>query len=54
MTPEQLTGLGYLLLEFREWIREYSSDAPLDVEVVDHTIEVIALYRRMLVADGAR
>ena len=54
MTPSQLTGLAALLIEFRDWIERYTDDAPLDVEVVNHTVSVVVLYHRMLLEDGAR
>lgn len=53
MTPEQLTGLAALLCELREWIRD-NWDGPLDVEMVDAVIEICALYRTLLVREGAQ
>lgn len=54
MTPEMLTGLGVLLLHFREWVREHDPDTPPDMLVLDAAIDVVRLYRRKLVEEGAR
>jgi len=53
MTPERCTGLAALLIEFRDWVVSYSDDAPLDVAHIDHVIDVIGLYRRLLAEDIA-
>lgn len=51
MTPEQLTGLAALLLEFRDWVADYGPDTPLDVELINFLIHEIGICRQQLVQD---
>lgn len=53
MTPERLTGLAALLIEYREWL---AADVPgtLEQAQVDAVIDFIAEQRKRLVAEGAR
>lgn len=53
MTPEQLTGLGILVLELREWMADYEGPS-LDCLVVDHTLQILARLRRELTEAGAK
>lgn len=53
MTPEQLTGLGLLLLEFRDWLADTEA-LSFDALVVDRTIDIVGEARRRLVEAGAR
>lgn len=53
MTPERLTGLGALIIEFRDWI-ESEYEASLDLVLLNDVLSVIALYRQLLVQQGAR
>lgn len=53
MTPEQLTGLAALVIEFGHWLEEQRPGS-LDVAMCAALVEVIAAERRRLVADGAR
>lgn len=53
MTPELLTGLGALLLEVRDFIRETDPGA-LDAELLDAAVDVLGRLRTQLVAGGAR
>lgn len=53
MTPERLTGLALLLIDYREWLAE---DVPetLNQALVNAVIEHIGVQRARLVAEGAR
>lgn len=53
MTPEHLTGLGALLIEFREWLDERDPGC-LDAALVDEVVTVVAAARHKLVTEGAR
>lgn len=53
MTPEQLTGLGLLLMDLRDWLNE-SDPGSLDAAVVDRCVDVCAEARRRLTQAGAR
>lgn len=53
MTPEQLTGLAALLIDFREWILE-TDPYNLDAFLVDTCVDVCARRRKQLVEDGAK
>lgn len=53
MTPEQLTGLACLILEFRDWL-EAQEGQTLDTAVLGLTIELIVHARKALVQEGAR
>jgi hypothetical protein len=53
MTPQALTGLAVLLLEFREWLLGYDPGA-LDTAILDHVVDTIMDARKSLVEQGAR
>lgn len=53
MTPESLTGLAALLLEFRDYLWT-ENVAPLDALIVDAAVTACAEARKRVVGDGAR
>lgn len=53
MTPERLTGLGALLLEVRDYIRQ-TDPGSLDELVIDAAVDVLARLRSSLVQEGAK
>lgn len=53
MTPEHLTGLAVLVLEFAHWL-EQERPGSLDVALATALVDVIGQERRRLVEGGAR
>lgn len=53
MTPERLTILGLLLLEYRDWLAE---DVPgtLEQAMVEAVVDHMGEQRERLIASGAR
>ena len=53
MTPERLTGLAALLLEYRDWLAE---DVPgtLEQAQVEAVVDFIGVQRRRLVEELAK
>lgn len=53
MTPEHLTGLAALLLEFRDWIEE-THPGNLDAHLVDACADACGRFAYELVKEGAK
>lgn len=53
MTPEMCTGLALLLIEARDWVREFDP-GNFDADLLNHAIDAVRRIRQALVMDGAR
>lgn len=53
MTPEMLTGLALMLMEFRDWLAEDVGET-IEQQAIDYLIDVVAAQRNRLIMDGAR